>query len=653
MSQLIEDRVQQGRAAYHRHAWQEALESLRSADSKTPLSPEDLDLLAESAWFAGDPDVATEARERAHAGYVKQGDQCHAAGMALQLALGHFERLESAIGNGWLGRARRLLEQSPSECPAHGWQAALLAYLALRMSGDQTEALRQAELAEEIGQRLANPAIQALALQVQGYALVGLGRIDEGLALIDESTVAAVSGDLDPLTTGRIYCSTISVCRDLADWRRAAEWTDAAERWCHRQGVSGFPGICRVHRAEIMQFRGLWADAEREARRACDELSRYDLMLSGEAQYAVGEVRLRVGDLAGSFDAFRRAHELSREPEPGMSLLRLAQGDVAAANISIKRALTGVESHTFSKARLLPAVVEIGLAAGDIGSVATHVDELERIAGSFRTTAVTATAEFARGRLLLAQGDASTAVARLRHAMELWHEIGAPYETARARTALGEALRADGDETAARFEFESAKAAFERLGALPDAKHVGELLGDELSIASRAGDRVKRTFVFTDIVGSTPLVEALGDDAWEELIHWHDQTLRTIFNRYGGTEVKQTGDGFLVVFEDASAAIESAVAVQRSLAEHRRSHGFSPQVRIGLHQAEASSRAMDFSGRGVHEAARIGALAAGGQILASIQTVQSAGTRFPVSASQSVNLKGVSQPAEVVTVEWT
>jgi class 3 adenylate cyclase len=188
---------------------------------------------------------------------------------------------------------------------------------------------------------------------------------------------------------------------------------------------------------------------------------------------------------------------------------------------------------------------------------------------------------------------------------------------------------------------------------VPDAKRAAELLGDEQGIAARAGDRVRRTFVFTDIVGSTPLVEALGDEAWEELIRWHDQTLRVVFSRYGGTEVRQTGDGFFVVFEGASAAIESAVAVQRSLAEHRRSHGFSPQVRIGLHQAEASSRAMDFSGRGVHEAARIGALAAGGQILASLQTVQGVDTRFPVSAPHSVTLKGVSQPVEVVTVEWT
>jgi class 3 adenylate cyclase/Tfp pilus assembly protein PilF len=652
MSQLIDDRIQQGRDAYGRHAWHEAFDSLREADSEAPLAPDDLGLLAESAWFAGDPDASMDARQRAHTGYLAQGDTCHAAEMALQLALDRFDRLETATGNGWLGRARRLLEQTPEQCAAHGWQALALAYLALRMTGNADEALRQARRAQEIGERLAIPAIQALALQQQGYALVALGRVDEGLALIDESTVAAVSGELDPLTTGRIYCSTISVCRDLADWRRAVEWTDAAERWCRRQGVSGFPGICRVHRAEIMHFRGSWADAEREAKRACEELGKYDLLLSGEAQYEIGEVRLRVGDMDGAREAFHQAHELSREPEPGRSLLRLAEGDAHAANMSVKRALAGVESRAFPRARMLPAAVEIALAAGDLDSAAEHVAELEQIAGSFRTTAVTATAEYARGLLLLARGDTAAAQARQRHAMELWQEIGAPYETAKARMALGEAYRADGDEDAARPELESAKAAFERLGALPDAKRVAQSLGDEQGIAARAGERVTRTFVFTDIVSSTPLVEALGDDAWQELIRWHDQTLRMIFSRYSGTEVRQTGDGFFVAFEDASAAIEAAVAVQRSLAEHRRDHGFAPQVRIGLHEAEASTRAIDFAGRGVHEAARIGSLADGGQILASLNTVETAATRFPISAPRTVALKGVSQPAEVVTIEW-
>jgi class 3 adenylate cyclase len=653
MSQLAEDRVQQGRDAYHGHAWHDAFDLLRQVDAETSLTPEDLAFLAESAWFAGDPDAAIEARERAHAGYLGQGDKCHAAEIALQLALDHFERLESAVGNGWLGRAARLLDQTPNECAAHGWQATTLAYLAMRIRGDTEEGLRQARLAQELGERLGVPAIQALALQGQGRALINLGKIDEGLALIDESAIAAISGELDPLTTGKIYCSTISICRSLADWRRAVEWTDAAERWCHRQNVSGFPGICRVFRAEIMDFRGSWADAEREAKRACEELGGYDLLVTGEAQYEIGEVRLRVGDLEGAREAFRQAHQLNRVPEPGMSLLRLAQGDAQAANISIKRALASVESRAFIQVRLLPAAVEIGLAAEDLGAVPQYVATLEQIAGSFRTTAVTATADYARGRLLLAQGDAAMAMTSLRHAVELWHELGAPYETARARTALGEALRDVGDENAGRLEFESAKAAFERLGALPDAKRVSEKLGDDHGVAARAGERVTRTFVFTDIVGSTPLVEALGDDAWQELIRWHDQTLRAIFSRYGGAEVQQTGDGFFVAFEDASAAIEAAVVVQRSLAVHRRDHGFAPQVRIGLHQAQAVARAVDFAGRGVHEAARIGSLAAGGQILASVNTVLRTGTRFPVSGPRTVTLKGVSEPVDVVTIEWT
>ena len=407
MSQLIEDRVQQGRDAHRRHAWYEAFDWLREADSETPISPEDLGLLAESAWFAGDADAAIEARERAHA------DTWRKATNATQLKW--LCNLPLIISSAWRlrsgtdGLAGQTARQTPNECAAHRWQAVSLGYLAHRVAGDASEAFRQAKLAQEIGERLAIPAIQALGLQLQGYALVTMGRIDDGLALIDESTVAALSGELDPMTTGKIYCSTISVCRDLADWRRASEWTDAAERWCKRQGVSGFPGICRVHRAEIMNFRGSWADAEREAKRACEELSGYDVMLAGEAQYEIGEVRLRLGDVDGAREAFRQAHQLSREPEPGMSLLRLEQGDTAGANISIKRALAAVESHAFIHARLLPAAVEIGLAAGDLDSVTQDVSELEQIAGSFRTIAVIATAEHSGGLLLLAHGDATTA----------------------------------------------------------------------------------------------------------------------------------------------------------------------------------------------------------------------------------------------------
>jgi class 3 adenylate cyclase len=652
MSQTLQDHLQTGRDAHRRHAWHEAFDALRAADAESPLGARDLAVLAESAWFAGDPDAALQARERAHARYLEEGDRCLAAEMALQIALDRLSRLETAVGNGWLRRARRLLDGTDAECAAHGWQALTLAVVAHRFTGDLAEAVRQAQLAEQIGARLGNRSLEALGLEMQGSALVRLGRIEEGLALIDEATVSAVTGELDPHTTGVVYCATISVCRDLTDWRRAAEWTDAAERWCEREGISGFPGICRVHRAEIMHFRGSWADAEREARRACEELGKYEMLFSGTALYEIGEVRLRVGDLPGALEAFRQAHELNVQPEPGMSLLRLAQGDAAAAHLSITRALGAEATKAIARVRLLPAAAEIGLAAGDLDAVGRVVEELEQIARSFRTTALDATAAYARGCLLLAEGDAVAAAGRLRQAVELWHEIGSPYEVARSRTALGEAFRAQGDEGAARLELRTAKSAFERLGALPDAKRVAGLLGEGEGAATRTGERVTRTFMFTDIVGSTPLAEALGDAAWDELIRWHDQSLRSIFDRGGGTVVRHTGDGFFVVFDDAPAAVEAAVAVQRALADQRRQHGFAPQVRIGLHRAEASIRAMDYAGRGVHEAARIGGLAEGGQILASCQTLAGWTPRYPVSPARSVTLKGVSEPVDVVSIEW-
>jgi class 3 adenylate cyclase len=651
MSQMVEERLQSGRAAHRRHAWHEAFDLFRDADTEHPLVAQDLVLMAEAAWFAGDPDAAIGARERAHAGFLARGDRCRAAEMALQLATDHFDRLENALGNGWLGRARRLVEATDAECPAHGWLAITLASIAYRMAGDVEEARRHAKRAREFGERLDHRAIQALGLQLEGVALVAQGELDRGMALIDEATVAAVSGELDPFTTGIIYCCTISVCRDVNDWGRAGEWTDAAERWCSREGMSGFPGLCRVHRAEVMHLRGSWADAEREARQACEELRKYDLIFTAKGLYEIGEVRRRVGDLEGAREAFRQAHELNCEPEPGMSLLRLMGGDVGAAQASIKRALAAADATSLSRIRVLPAAAEIGLAAGDLDGVRETVAELEGVAATFRTTALRATAAYARGRLLLAEGDAAATVA-LRRAVEAWHEVGAPYEVARARAALAEAYRADGDEGAARLEFEAAKAAFERLGAIPDARRADQLLGGAGEVATRAGERVTRTFVFTDIVGSTPLLEVLGEEAWQELIRWHDQTLRSLFDRHGGMEVRHTGDGFFVVFDAPAPAIEAAVAVQRALAGHRRAHGFAPQVRIGMHRADAAIRGMDYAGKGVHEAARIGALAEGGEILASCHTVGAGAARFPVSEPRFVRLKGVAQPVQVVRIEW-
>ncbi len=652
MSQTVEDRAQSAREAFHRHEWHDAVELFRTADADVPLGAGDLVMLAQAAWFGGEPGAAIDARERAHSAYLAVGDSVAAAEMALQLAVDHMERLERAVGNGWLARARRLLERMDSETPAHGWQELTLAMLAHRIDSDVEESYRHAVTAREIGERLEVPALYTLGLLLEGAGLVGKGELDAGMALIDEATLAAVSGELDPYTTGVVYCSTISVCRDVSDWRRAGEWTDAAERWCDREGIGGFPGVCRIHRAEVMGFRGSWADAEREVRRACEELRSYGAALTAKGMYEIGEVRRRVGDFEGARDAYRQAHEMSLDPEPGLALLRLAEGDVAAAQAAIGRALAGDRMTPLDRVKVLPAAAEIGLAAGDLDGVRATVVELERVAATFRTTALHAATGYARGRLQLAEGAATAAAATLRTALECWNDIGSPYEVARTRTALGEAYRAQGDEGAARLELDAAKASFERLGAITDAKRVDHLLGGAGQAATRTGDRVTRTFVFTDIVGSTSLAEALGDEAWQELIRWHDQTVRAVFDRHGGMEVRHTGDGFFVAFESPQSAIEAAVAVQRALAEQRRTHGFAPPVRIGLHQAEAAVRGMDYAGKGVHEAARIGALAEGGEILASAQTAGSGAARFAVSEPRSARLKGVSQPIEVVRVDW-
>jgi class 3 adenylate cyclase len=260
----------------------------------------------------------------------------------------------------------------------------------------------------------------------------------------------------------------------------------------------------------------------------------------------------------------------------------------------------------------------------------------------------------ARGELKYAEGDAAGAAQTLRGSRRLWTEADLPYEAARTRMALGMALRAEGDEEGGRLELQAAKAAFERLGAVLDLRRAMELLGEEIDEGVPKGAaptaRVTKTFMFTDIVGSTNLVELLGDEAWDDLLQWHDHMLRGCFSAHRGVEVNKVGDGFFVAFDNPCDAVECAVTIQRGLRDHRREHGFAPQVRVGLHQSDATQKGLDFGGKGVHTAARIGALAGGGEILASQEVIDAARTRFPVSDRRSVELKGVADPVEIASI---
>jgi class 3 adenylate cyclase len=333
-----------------------------------------------------------------------------------------------------------------------------------------------------------------------------------------------------------------------------------------------------------------------------------------------------------------------------MALLTMARGEVDKAHGGITRTLED-EREPLSRARLLPAAMEIALARDDVDTAKAGADELEEIAERFGSTALQAVALGARAAVQIATGESQSAVTTARESWRKWQEVEAPYEAARARLVLSQAFLASGDPEAGRMEIRAARSVFEKLGAVPDVRRASELLsGLE---ADEGGVRVVQTFMFTDIEKSTNLVEAIGDEAWENLVGWHDRTLRSLFAEHGGEEVDHSGDGFFVAFEDPRAALECATAIQRSLAEHRRSHGFAPKVRIGVHAAEATKRAGDYGGRGVHEAARIGSVATGDEIVASLATLEAAGGDWQTSNEREVELKGISTPAKVATVAWS
>jgi class 3 adenylate cyclase len=643
--------LEAGRSAIERHAWPEAVALLKQADAANALDAAGLEMLADAAWWVAQPAESLGARERAYAAFVAAGDKSRAARTALRLAQEHVNRLSWAVAQAWFGRAETLVA-GDEDSAVFGYVLFVRAQMGAGPS-DVDTAVAVGRRIAQLGERFGDRDLQAFGAIAQGFALLANGDVKAGFAQFDVATLAAAAGELDVWPTGWVYCSTITACLQLADYRRASEWTDATTRWCERQSVTGFPGICRVHRAEIVSLRGAWAKAEQEARQACEELERYQIgVMAARGFYQIGEIRLNMGDLPSALEAFRHAHELGMVPEPGMSLVRLAEGDPGAAGASLRRALAN-ESDRFERARLLPAEVEVALALGDPERARAASTELGEIATRFGTPAMEAIAGAARASLQLADGDAIAADATLRSTMRLWLDLDVPYEVARTRVLLASAYRAQGDGAAATLELQSAHSVFERLGARRDARHAAQLLGGD-AIAPTVGaasDTVERTFLFTDIVRSTKLADAIGDEALVDLIKWHDQALRSLLAEHRGEEVRHTGDGFFVAFASASDAIECAVAIQRRLSEQRRVHGFALQIRIGMHTAVAHRRGLDYVGVGIHEAAHIGGAAEAGEILVSIATLGSAKTTHP-SSKRSLTLKNAAEAIEVASIDW-
>jgi class 3 adenylate cyclase/predicted negative regulator of RcsB-dependent stress response len=639
MSQVVQNPLEAGREAARRGAWQEAYEHLNAADQDGALGGDDLELLAHAALWTGHLGASIEFAERAYARFSEEGQNLKAAMTALSLAAEYRNKLQNSASAGWHQRAARMLEQEP-ESAVHGYlelQRALMA----SGRGEYDGALAHIQNALDIATRHHDRDLLAQATLREGVARVNKGDVDAGLALIDEVTASAVAGDLNAMSTAIIYCNAIDTCRDLADYSRAAEWTETATRWCDRQAIAGFPGMCRVDRAEIMRLRGAWGDADRELQQATEELQDFNPRVAGQAFYEIGEIRLRMGELEAAEQAFAQARDLAKEPEPGLSLLRLAQGKVDAAANSIRRALEDESLARLDRARLLPAQIEIALAANDVRTARAAAEELEKITEDYtisaeRTPALEASAQSAWGAVRLAENDPDAAVTCFRRALKLWSQVDHPYELARTRVLLAAAYRAQGDTDGAVSELTSAKASFERLGAVLDAERA----------AQRLTNRVKKTFVFTDIVDSTKFSELL-KDRWERVVlKVHDDTIKNIVSAHGGQIVKHTGDGFFLAFSDPNAAVESAVAIQKQLDEH----AFPAEVRIGVHTAEATDAGGDYQGEGINLAARIGQLAQGGQILASCDSIS--GIPLVCSTPTEAQLKGFEEPVRVTSIDW-
>src|SRR5262245_17066469 len=635
--------LERARQALGDHRWQEAFDGFASLGQT--LGGPDLERLGEAAWWSAHPDESLDAFARAYAAYLDEREPRRAATGAIRLAMEYADRNETALWNGWERRAARLLADQ-GDCVEQGWLEVALVRSSFAKGPDA--AMGHATAALEIATRFGDRDLEAFALVAQGGILVFQTQLEEGLPLLDEGTLAAIGGQLAPFNVGSIYCLTLGVCRSIADYRRAAEWTEAVSRLCEQQSITGFPGVCRVQRAELMRMRGSLAEAEAEASRARTELEAYGrLPQAGAAAYEVGEIRLRLGDLDGAEHAFAVAHGLGHEPQPGISLLRLAHGQVDAARSSIATALVDAPDP-FERFRLLPAHVQIALAAYDAAGARESAEELGRIASAFESPLLRATAHLALGMVLTFEDDATAAVAELRAAVRDWTETDAPFETAQARRCLAAAYRLGGDEASARLELQAAREAFERLHARLEVERCDALL----RAGKDGGRRVERTFMFTDIVGSTNLIETIGDAAWEDVLRWHDDMLRTQIASHRGRVVHSTGDGLFASFAETGDGVACAIAIQRRLAEQRRRQGFAPQVRIGLHAAEATEIADDYAGIGVHEAARVGALAEGGEILVTVSSIERDGLAFATGAEREVALKGIAQPVRVAPVEW-
>jgi len=465
--------VRAARALFERRAWGDARAAFAAADADAPLGADDLERRAVSAYMLALDDEYLSVLERAHREHLDAGDTPGAVRCAFWIGLDLMTHGAMGPARGWFARGQRMLESEQADCVERGYLV-IPAVIEHVVTGDPEGAHDAAAEAAGIAARFGDKDLLALAVHEQGHALVRLGRVEEGLRLMDETMVSVVAGELSPRATGIVYCNTIAFCQSVYEVRRAREWTEHLTRWCEAQPeMVAHTGVCLVHRAEIMELQGAWPDALEEARRAAErfETRTHEQRTRGRAIYLEGEVHRLQGRAGQAEQAYRTASRCGYEPQPGLALLRLSQGNVTAATAAIRRALDET-TRRFDRVPLLAACVEIALAAGDVEGAADACLELDDIAATHRSDAIGAMAARARGEVALARKEPLDALVSLRDAARAWQALEAPYEAARARILVAQACRALGDDDAAALEVEAAHEVFRRLGATPDADTV-------------------------------------------------------------------------------------------------------------------------------------------------------------------------------------
>jgi len=467
--------LRQARASFAQRSWGDAYKQFAAADAAAPVELDDLEKLALAAYLTGHDEESASAWTRAHHEAIRRDDPPRAARNAVLVGSGLMFRGEAAPAMGWFARGARVLE-GYGDCPEHGWLRVWNAY-AQMWGGDPEGA--QPEFAEgvTVAQRFSDSDLLTMSRLGQGMCLVIQGDGTTGIALLDEVMVAVTSGEVSPMYAGIAYCTVIAGCFDVFDLRRARQWTAALTRWCDSQpGLVPFRGNCLVHRCELMQLDGAWTDAMETAQQACEQLSgpvTWDTL--GSAFYQLGELQRLRGVFAEAAESYRTASASGRQPEPGRALLRLAQGRIDVAAAVLRRTLDEAQELP-ARSRVLPAYVETMIAAEDLASARAGADELSEIAETLDGPYLRAIAAAAVGSVLLAEGDARSALPKLRAAGSAWRGLDARYETARVQALIGLACSALGDPETSAMELDGARKVFEQLGAKPDIERLDDLI---------------------------------------------------------------------------------------------------------------------------------------------------------------------------------